>query len=180
MKFKELQDLLKKDRERWHNEKKWFSKLISSEYKLVYLLRWCSFLSSNRLLFPIFIVIWCRYKSLAKKSGCDINIHTKIGGGFRIYHINGIVINDKASIGENCTIRTGCVIGENHNGVPIIGDNVNFGVHCLIIGNIKINNGAVIGAGAIVTHDVPENGVVYGQSAIVRNYKNCSVDAIVY
>lgn len=36
------------------------------------------------------------------------------------------------------------------------------GVHSLLIGHIVIGNNVDIGAGAIVTHDIPDNCVVRG------------------
>lgn len=52
-----------------------------------------------------------------------------------------------------------------HKGLPVIGDNVLIGVHAQILGNVKIGNNSVVGAGAIVTHDVPDNVVVVGNPA---------------
>ena len=45
---------------------------------------------------------------------------------------------------------------------PVIGDNVHFGVGSKIIGSVVIGNNVVIGANAVVTHDVPSNSVVAG------------------
>ena len=44
----------------------------------------------------------------------------------------------------------------------IIGDNVHFGVGCKVIGSHRIGNNVVIGANAVVTHDIPSNTVVAG------------------
>ena len=52
-----------------------------------------------------------------------------------------------------------------HKGLPIIGDNVVIGTHAQIIGNVTIGNNSIVGAGAIVTHDVPDNVVVVGNPA---------------
>lgn len=40
-----------------------------------------------------------------------------------------------------------------------------------IFGNIRIGNGAAIGANCVVTHDVPENAVVVGIPGKVISYK---------
>lgn len=59
-----------------------------------------------------------------------------------------------------------------HKGLPIIGDNVVIGTHAQIVGNVKIGNNSIVGAGAIVTHDVPDNVVVVGNPAkILRSNK---------
>ncbi len=56
----------------------------------------------------------------------------------------------------------------------IIGDDVWIGSHAVILPGVKIQNGAVIGAGSIVSRDVPENAVVYGSPAAVQAYRQIS------
>lgn len=42
----------------------------------------------------------------------------------------------------------------------------------MILGEIKIGNNAEIGAGAIVTHDVPNNAIVINQGASIYKIKD--------
>ena len=51
----------------------------------------------------------------------------------------------------------------------IIGNDVWIASRCVILQGVKIGDGAVIGAGAVVTKDVPENTIVIGVPA--RFYK---------
>lgn len=54
-------------------------------------------------------------------------------------------------------------------GIPTIGNNVEFGAGCKVLGEIKIGNNVIIGANAVVVHDVPNNCVVVGVPArIIR------------
>lgn len=46
-----------------------------------------------------------------------------------------------------------------------IGNNVWIGAHVIILKGVKIGNGAVIGAGSVVTHDIPSNCVAAGNPA---------------
>lgn len=48
------------------------------------------------------------------------------------------------------------------NGAPMIGNNVTIYAGSIIIGSIKIGDGAIIGAGAIVLKDVPEGAIIKG------------------
>ena len=79
----------------------------------------------------------------------------------------GNVFHPEVKIGKNCKILHGVTMGgrAGHKGLPIIGDNVLIGVHAQILGNVRIGNNSVVGAGAIVTHDVPDNVVVVGNPA---------------
>jgi maltose O-acetyltransferase len=49
----------------------------------------------------------------------------------------------------------------------VIGDNVWLGSHCCILAGVKIGKGSVIGAGSVVTKDVPENVIMAGVPAKV-------------
>jgi maltose O-acetyltransferase len=50
----------------------------------------------------------------------------------------------------------------------VIEDNVWIGANCVILDGVRIGSGSVIGAGSIVTKDVPPNKVVHGQAAGIR------------
>ncbi len=85
----------------------------------------------------------------------------------------------KTTIGENVTITTGSKIinhfpvlstqgiTEYEMGDIIIGDNVFIGMNSLIIKPVTIGNGAIIGAGSVVTKDIPELSIVGGNPAKV-------------
>ena len=53
----------------------------------------------------------------------------------------------------------------------IIEDNVWVGYDCKIMAGVHIKSGAVIGAGAVVTKDVPQNAIVGGIPAKVIKYR---------
>jgi len=103
--------------------------------------------------------------------GIEIPHKTRIGGGLRIEHGFGIVINDHAVIGRNLLIRNGVTIGTkiDYGPSPVIGDNVWIGSNSLILGGIHIGNNVIIGAGSVVIDDVPDNVIIVGNPArIVR------------
>lgn len=49
----------------------------------------------------------------------------------------------------------------------ILGSNVYIGTRAIIMGGVKIGNNVIIGAGSIVTHDIPDNSVAVGVPARV-------------
>lgn len=48
-----------------------------------------------------------------------------------------------------------------------IGDNVFIGIHSLILPGVKIGNSVIIGAGSVVTKDIPDNCIAAGNPARV-------------
>jgi serine O-acetyltransferase len=110
------------------------------------------------------------HKRLTVKYGVQISRKCKIGYGFYIGHGIGIVINRGVIIGNNCNISQFLTIGSNKGTPAIIGDNVYIGPSVCLIEDVHIGNNATIGAGAVVTKDVPENATVAGVPAKVISY----------
>ena len=80
----------------------------------------------------------------------------------------GIKIGDNVLIGHNVVLAT-----INHNFNPlkraemtpkqiVIGDNVWIGSNCVVLPGVKISDGAIIGAGSIVTKNIPKNAIPAG------------------
>lgn len=79
----------------------------------------------------------------------------------------GVVIHHRAVIGENVIVGSHVVIGgrSGHEMVPVIGDDVFIGAGACILGPVKVGDGSVIGANAVVIHDVEPHTVVAGVPA---------------
>lgn len=90
-----------------------------------------------------------------------IDIHSIIGGGLNAAHPYATIIN-AASIGENLYINHLVTIGEKKGKKPTIGHNVELHANCSVIGGITIGNNVVIGAGTVVTKNVPDDTIVVG------------------
>lgn len=97
-----------------------------------------------------------------------------IGKGIRLPHrLNNIIIARNVKIGDNVTIYHNVTIAEeNKNKVTIIGDNVVIGTGAVILNNVKIESGAIIGANSVVTKDVKSNEIVAGNPAKVIKKRN--------
>lgn len=111
-----------------------------------------------------------------------------------------ISVGNNCLIGEGCRIRGNVEIGNDvliaqnvelvsfshifdRSDVPIrlqgesfgsitIGNDVWIGVNVVILPNVKVGDHAVVGAGSVVTKDVPEWAVVGGVPARVIKYRN--------
>lgn len=171
----ELRKYLRKDIKRWGGKSGLYLYLMKKEFRLVFRYRILKYFESHVLTRPLYFIERFLYHQSCNHCGCDIPSHVSIGAGFKILHSWGIVINSHSIIGENCTIVSGALIGATRTGVPIIGSNVSIGAHAIILGGIKVENDAEIGAGAIVTHDVPTNGVVYSDASELRRIKNTNI-----
>ena len=83
-----------------------------------------------------------------------------------------MVVNGGTVIGNNVNLSQFLNIGTNRNTPAIIGDNVYIGPHVCIVEDVKIGNNVSVGAGAVVTKDIPDNATTAGVPAKVLNYDN--------
>lgn len=116
------------------------------------------------------------HNSNVRRFGCEIYPQATIGAGLYIPHCVGIVVGNTTVIGENCTLFPNVVFGAKYSpGMPnpsgrrhaLVGDNCVFGANSTIIGAITIGNNVTVGAGAVVTKDIPDNCVVVGYNKII-------------
>lgn len=133
-------------------------------------------------------------KLILSESGKNINIETgaDFAANIKIGNNSGIgknsVVMSYAEIGENVMMGEGCFIyTRNHKfdrtDVPmcmqgfdeykpvIVSDDVWIGSRVTILPGVKVGKGAVIGAGAVVTKNVPDYAVVGGVPAQVIKYR---------
>lgn len=90
-------------------------------------------------------------------------------------------IGDNVMMGPDVTIlsqthiieRTDIPMGKQgmREAIVIIGNDVWIGMRSIIMPGVKIGNGAVIGAGAVVTKDVPDYAIVGGVPARIIKYR---------
>lgn len=95
----------------------------------------------------------------------DISADTEIGFGLYIGHGGCIIINPSAKIGNNVNLSQFTTVGSNHGQAATIGDNVYIGPSVCIVEDVTIGNNVKIGAGAVVTKNIPENATAAGVPA---------------
>ena len=112
-----------------------------------------------------------------------MNIQNRARIGFTL------IIGDNSGVGENCRIGSNTIIGNNVRMGPdviictqnhkysretydgyikkpvIIEDNVWIGYRVIILPGVTVGKNAIIGAGAVVTKDVPAYSIVGGVPA---------------
>lgn len=99
-------------------------------------------------------------------TGIEIHPGANIGKRLFIDHGMGIVIGETAEIGDDCTIYHGVTLGgtgkDKNKRHPTLGRGVLVGAGSKVLGPIKINDYAKIGAGAVVVKEVPKGKTVVG------------------
>ena len=137
---------------------------------------------------------------LFHKVGININVEHNA----RFHSGASIAIGDNSGIGINCRIPSNLSVGKNvmmgpdvvilaknHNfsdiTIPmiqqgyseaekvIIKDNVWIGARAIILPGISIGTGSIVGAGAIVTKDVPPSAIVGGNPAKIIKFRSPTV-----
>ena len=108
---------------------------------------------------------------------CGKNIHfgknVFLNSGCRFQDQGGIFIGDNCLIGHNCVIATlnhSIDPEKRQNLLPAavrIGNDVWIGANATILPGVRIGDGAIVAAGAVVTRDVAERPVVAGVPAKV-------------
>jgi acetyltransferase-like isoleucine patch superfamily enzyme len=91
------------------------------------------------------------------------------------------------SIGEHCAIGPSCYITDHDHGSDLtfspleqpmvskptkIGDRVWIGANVTILKGVTIGNDAIVGAGSVVTKDVPAKSIAVGNPAKVIKYRS--------
>lgn len=128
--------------------------------------------------------------------GKNVNIEKRADFG----RGTGIIIGNNSGLGVNCSIRGPLEMGDNimmgpdvtiltsvhdttRTDIPMnqqgflpnkkvtIGDDVWIGARVIILPGVNVGKGTIIGAGAIVTKDIPEYAVVAGVPAKVIKYR---------
>jgi serine O-acetyltransferase len=147
---------------------------------LVYRFGHARFIIKNKIIrAPWTIIYIILHKLIEIICGITIGSTAVIGRRLCIEHHGGIVIHGATIIGDDCLIRHGVTLGNTgYNdpfGAPKVGDRVQMGAGAKILGRVNVGNDAIIGANAVVTHDVPEHAVVGGVPARMLSSRGATV-----
>lgn len=88
-----------------------------------------------------------------------------IGNGVMIGADTKIIDNDFHGVNNRITPEGKYVRDEGKSAPVYIGNGVFIGMNCLILKGVKIGENSVIGAGSVVTHDIPANEIWAGNPA---------------
>lgn len=112
----------------------------------------------------------------------DIHPAARIGRGILIDHATSVVIGETAVVEDNVSMLhevtlggTGKTCGDRH---PKIGKGVLIAAGAKILGNVRIGEGAKIGASAVVLDDIPPHTTAVGVPAKPVGFTRESVPAL--
>lgn len=154
-------------------------------FRYTFFMRCCKYFGCRSAVFkPFYFICRVALRHYSVKYGFQIPWQTNIGPGLYIAHYGSIVVNPNSTIGTNCNITVGALLGLNHKTdeqgrsmgfeYPTIGDRVSIGNSAKIIGGVHIGNGAVIGVNTVVTKDLPDNAIAVGIPARIISDKGSS------
>ena len=107
-----------------------------------------------------------------QRRSIQIRPETKIGFGLYIGHGGPLTVNHNAVIGNNVNLSRFLIIGSNHEAAAVIGDNTYIAPMVCIVEDVRIGSNVTIGAGSVVTKDIPDNATAAGNYAKVLNYND--------
>jgi len=116
-------------------------------------------------------------RKINRKFSCYLSVKATVGNDIKFPHPVGVVIGDGVILSERVTIYQNVTlgaarVGEGVKGLyPKVGNDVVIFAGAKIIGNITIGDGALIGANAVVTKDVPANVSAVGIPAKIVEKK---------
>lgn len=149
--------------------------ITNASFKITFWFRIGSYLKEqhNPLYKPLYWMVMILYRHYQYKTGIQLYLGCKVGGGLVFPHFGCQIIHYAAELGQNVQIFQGVTIGTTRTkeGTPKIGNNVVLFSGARVIGGVTIGDNCVVGAGAVVTKDVPSGCVAAGIPAKVVSQK---------
>lgn len=131
---------------------------------------------------PYFLAaLYCRLRPSAawlcgifKRNYFPFYISPRNVGILHYHHPFSTIVNAK-QVGNYVTVRQNTTIGNkgietDEDSRPSIGNNVDIGANCIIFGDIRIGDNAIIGAGSLINKDVPDNAIAVGNPFRIIGY----------
>ena len=116
------------------------------------------------------------------KFGVDIHPAATFGNGIMLDHATGLVVGETAVVGNQVSILQSVTLGgtgkEHGDRHPKIADGVLISAGAKILGNIRVGEGAKVGAGSVVLRDVPAHTTVAGVPAKVVGRPDSDLPAL--
>lgn len=114
---------------------------------------------------PMTLIYRTMFRLASRSTGIFLPYTVQVGRRVRLEHFGGMILVAQ-SIGNDVIIRQNTTFGiarlDALRARPIIGDRVEIGAGAVIMGAVRIGEGAIIGANAVVCRDVVAGTIVGG------------------
>jgi serine O-acetyltransferase len=107
----------------------------------------------------------------ASSEQLQVSIHPSASIGTSVFldHATGIIVGASVSIADAVTIMQNVTVGRNGGRAPTIGRGVLLSTGATILGDLNVGDYAKVGAGSVVTRDVPAGCTAIGVPARLTN-----------
>lgn len=139
--------------------------LLDNGYQAVVLYRLASWLKRHRV--PLLGSLVSRFGLFV--TGADISPNSSFGPGLLISHGAGLVVGGAVRAGSRTVLLHQVTLGGSRSRMkmPTLGDNVFVAPGAQLLGGINIGNNVFVGAGSIVTFDIPDDSKVTSNATVV-------------
>ena len=131
--------------------------MLSLRDKMIAMIWYMAVISAN-LKYPLKIIFYpvvIFHYIICIHTGNDLSVNIYLKGVPKLYHATCLIIGSNVQIGKNVIIRSRLILGEkstNSGSGPIIGDNVEFGIDCTILGSVCIKDNSFVKSKSFI-HD---------------------------
>ncbi|MEO5333866.1 MAG: serine O-acetyltransferase [Magnetococcus sp. YQC-5] len=116
-------------------------------------------------------------------TAAELEYNAVIGPGLMIAHPAGLTVGRGCVLGRNVTLFQNVTLGatdwraDRIHGFPVLGDNVFVFAGAALLGSIRIGNDVVVGANAVVIHDLPDGTLAVGNPARILPDRGAAIVA---
>lgn len=115
---------------------------------------------------------WLQVEPGDAGSGITIGDNTYLGHSVHVHALAPVRIGSRCVLADGVLLNSGDhARADRHDVIPTgpitVGDDVFIGQHAIVLGGVRIGDGATVAAGAVVTRDVGAGAVVAGVPARV-------------
>lgn len=122
---------------------------------------------------PLSVTYRALFRAARNLYGIELPESARIGRRVVLEHQHGIVLHGRSVVGDDCILRQGVTLGlrsvDRPDEAPVLGRGVDVGAGAKILGPVRVGDGAVIGANAVVLDDVPAGSLAVGVPARIRS-----------
>ncbi len=103
------------------------------------------------------------------QTGGKLYYSAEIGEGLTVVHPQGLIVGSRVVVGRRCRLYQGVTIGDRYksNRKPVLGDDVTVYANATILGDVRIGDRVVVGAGTLVVRDVEQDCSVRNKVKLV-------------